>query len=430
MEILAKFIVITITLLALYTLVPTFLARVCGLGALCSISGKGNVAITFDDGPDPLYTPQVLEQLKKHEVKACFFVLGEMVVHHPELAKKIVEEGHDIGCHGLQHKIAWTLSPGASLRQIKDSYKIIQEKAGVVPIAFRPPWGLVNALFYLYNWLGNKIVLWSYMSWDWSKGATAEEITRRSLAGIKDGTILVLHDSDRVTGAAPGSPLRMLEALPEIVKGIRDRGFNIVPLNKIINNNTRAPKNFIRSVWSCWDGLIRLLFNIKDIEFNGGPTMFRAAPRKYPGPAIILGCGSKIKKGDRVCEIHLNNDYIKNHLCSGESDINKISLKLVMELKQSLPALAHHLITNPKYENARAAYAITMLHRGSKAMGFASIDIPQPLLRRLIALYQGLILVLYHPQGKRRLAHREKLVPKVIAISKEDLLTRYGHYFK
>lgn len=412
--------------LAVYALIPTALARFCHMGVLWRSSRKGAVALTFDDGPDPRYTPRVLDILNENGVKASFFVLGEKAAQNPELLARIVSEGHEIGNHGFRHRIPWLMGPVGTSREFKKTARIIEKITGRPPSMLRPPWGLFNIFSFLPRWLEKqKFVLWSFMSWDWGKGATEDSIAGKVLSKVKDGCILVFHDSDTAPGAADGAPEKMLAALPRIINELKQKGFKITLVNEM------APilplyKRLLIKMWSSWDSVILRLLKVEQVTLDGRPTLFRTALRKYTGPEIKMPCGKLLQRGDQICELHINNDLLMEIL-GGEISPDRIALRLVKELRRSLPALAGHISTSRSYRQIGVLAGITLLHRPSLKMGFVAADIPSPALRRIISAYQGLLLSVYHPAGRKRLAGQAgRLEPRIVAISKTELIRRYS----
>ena len=115
----ALFLKIVFLCVFIYSLAPTLLIRLGRVGAVArAASGCGRVALTFDDGPDPNYTPQILDILKRYQVKACFFVVGAKVRQYPDLTRQILQAGHAVGNHGFRHKAVWLLSPRATRRKL------------------------------------------------------------------------------------------------------------------------------------------------------------------------------------------------------------------------------------------------------------------------------------------------------------------------
>jgi peptidoglycan/xylan/chitin deacetylase (PgdA/CDA1 family) len=417
--------IFSILALLLYAPIPTVLARLCGLGAICRLPGGKRVFLTFDDGPDPQYTPQVLNMLEKAGVKACFFVVGEKARQYPGLVRKILAGGHEIGSHGFSHRNPWLLGPLGTMREIENSFRAIREVTGFCPRVFRPPWGLFTLSHAVAGLLlGYKTVLWSFMSWDWSGGSTPDIIAAKVCRKMADGSILVFHDSDTAPGAAAGSPGNMLNALPGILEEIKKRGYRTAPLKEI----THSQQLFYRLLllpWQAWDYLFRLVLGVKDVAGEDGrPTIFRVSAGRYHGPGAALTCGSLLRPGARVCEIHLNNEFVRKIL-GGETGAGAAGVKIAGELKRSLPALARHLSRDPRFTGADYLTGITLLHRGAAAIGFQKLDIPSPALRRVISAYQGLILKLYHPAGGGRLCGKGGLEPKILVMSKKTLEAKY-----
>ncbi|MFZ5631893.1 MAG: polysaccharide deacetylase family protein [Bacillota bacterium] len=433
-----------------YAILPTLLARFCSVGVISRLPLKEGVTITFDDGPDPRYTPRVLDILRAAGVKACFFVVGEKARRHPEIIEKIVSDGHEIGIHGLRHRIPWLLGPVGTIREIKESARVIEEITGSRPAAFRPPWGLFNLCSYLGSLaLKQKVVLWSFMSWDWAGSITPENIEKRVRKRLADGSILVFHDSDTAPGASGGCTEKMLSALPGVIDELKERGYDIMPLGNSIKKPPCGRQNsefriqnpeckgipllrcclrgsrFLPGLWRVWDRMFRLALNIKDVTADdGSPTIFRTSVRRYTGAPVALPGGETLHPGEKICELHVNNDYMAEYL-AGETGPGRLGIRIVRELRRSLPALAAHIAGDPRYMDIKSVVGITLLHRATAAMGFTAVEISSPLIRKMISFYQGLILNLYHPSGKDRLSGKGDMNPKIVAISKSMLLSKY-----
>lgn len=417
--------IFTALALAFYNLVPTVLARVCGIGAICRLPAKDSIIITFDDGPDPRYTPRVLEILQAAGVKACFFVVGEKARRYPELIKKIMSDGHDIGCHGFRHRIPWLLGPVGTFRELKESYRAIEEIAGRPPAAFRPPWGLFNLSHYLARiLLKQKIVLWTFMSWDWGKGVTPEKILKKIKNNVAEGSILIFHDSDTEPGAYTGSPDKMIRALPEIISELKKRGYKITPLKETLQNQGTITYIILQTIWRKWEVIFRFLFRIRNVtNTDGSPTFFRISIRRYQGPTVELPCGGVLRSGEKVCDLHLNNDYMLESL-KGETDTARIGIKVVREMRKSLPALAHHISTDPRLRGLDYIMGVSILYRGSVSMGFTPVDIHSTYIKKAVEIYQKLVLKFYHPYGKH-LPEHGNLSPKIIIMSKKTLFSKH-----
>lgn len=172
------------------------------------------VALTFDDGPDPRWTPTVLDLLRRHRVRATFCLVGQHVAEHPELVRRIAAEGHGLCNHTWTHDGAMQLRPRAAVRaEIERTNQAIVAAAGVRPRYFRAPAG---------NWaplavaeagrLGLGLLGWSVDPLDWRRPPAAE-IVRRVLAGVAPGAIVLLHDGYGARGNTVEALRTLLPAL-------------------------------------------------------------------------------------------------------------------------------------------------------------------------------------------------------------------------
>lgn len=181
-----KGILLVLFLLALYWLVPYILTAGFGIGVLKRKDSSAKIAFTFDDGPNPIYTPQLLDLLKINNMKATFFVVGSKAEQYPELIERMRAEGHLIGIHNYVHKSNWIIAPWTIRRHLRKSASIIENITGERPIYYRPPWGLLN-VFDIFLMKKYKIILWSVMAEDWSSKGGNEKIKKRLLRNIKNG---------------------------------------------------------------------------------------------------------------------------------------------------------------------------------------------------------------------------------------------------
>lgn len=211
-----------------------------GFGIQADIYRNGDrtsnmVALTFDDGPSQDFTPQILDILREHNVVATFFLVGDHVRKYPEIARRIVEEGHEIGNHTYLHRNLPALSTVALHQEVIQGTKAITEVTGVYPSYVRPPRGMYDGRFgRLAELLGQKIVLWTVSSRDWRYGTTAENVTRTVLSRVKGGDIILFHDSGALVRNEGGDRSATVEALPAVINGIKERGLVIVPLGVLL----------------------------------------------------------------------------------------------------------------------------------------------------------------------------------------------------
>jgi peptidoglycan/xylan/chitin deacetylase (PgdA/CDA1 family) len=411
--------------LSIYALIPTLLARIFHLGAKSrATAGSGRVAITFDDGPDPRYTPQVLNILKEFDAKACFFVLGRKAKAHPELVARIHAEGHEVASHGYSHHFSWFLGPRGIRREIEMTSSLITAITGQPPLLYRPPWGLFNLYSLFVGFLHKQqVVLWSFMSWDWGKRSTPAAIAQKVLSRVRDGAILVFHDGDGVPFSAPGAPQKMLSALPKILNELKRRNLQITPLKELLKAAEPPEKTGLFFSW--WDQIARRLLRIEDVLTGEKPAMFRIALRRYRGKTVALPGGTVLRRGDLVGELHINNEVVRKLSSLPGTDQVRAVFAAKKEAQESLAALAGWLKKNPRYAKIKAIAAISLLVRGSRSLGFTSAEV-HPLASRLFFWYESMVLARYHPLGKNRVTgHRQKLKPKLLVMSKEELFRRY-----
>jgi 2,3-diketo-5-methylthio-1-phosphopentane phosphatase len=193
-----------------------------------------SVALTFDDGPSE-DTERILDVLRAYDLKATFFMLGRQVELFPELARRVVADGHEIGNHSYSHPIYLFRSHGATRLQIERAQKIITDVTGTQPRLARPPCGVrTPAYFAAARRLGLRTVQWDVAGFDW-KARTSAEIAESVLRDASPGSIILLHDAD---SALKRDRSATVAALPIIIEGLQARGLKIVPLTQLLEPRT------------------------------------------------------------------------------------------------------------------------------------------------------------------------------------------------
>lgn len=202
-------------------------------------SGKKAVALTFDDGPDPLSTPQLLQLLLKHRVKATFFVTGKKAAEHPELIKEILLLGHSIGNHSYTHNnLVMFRSCKSIVKEIESAQNVLND-FDVMSLAFRPPVGITGPrLRPALLKSGMYIVNFSCRAFDggnrWIKG-----LSKKILKRIRSDDIILLHD---VRPHKPSLFDYWLNEIELIIAGIKDKGLVVLPLAEIIGRPVMITK--------------------------------------------------------------------------------------------------------------------------------------------------------------------------------------------
>lgn len=181
------------------------------------------VSLTFDDGPNPDATPEILDALKDKNVKATFFILGRHAERWPELLLRIAHEGHQIGNHGYFHRKLHFKRPFYIRQDIKLGKRAIERAGAPSPVWFRAPHGFRNPwVTSIAQSLGERVAGWSLGVWDTDKPGV-NEIVKRTVDGTKAGSIILLHDGDGYE--AEGDRMQTAAAVPLIIDQLRAKGF-------------------------------------------------------------------------------------------------------------------------------------------------------------------------------------------------------------
>jgi peptidoglycan-N-acetylglucosamine deacetylase len=203
------------------------------------VIGRGKVdapkaAITFDDGPSAEHTPRILDELREAGVRATFFVLGRHVRAHPEIARRIVEEGHELASHGDDHSLLTFQGPTRIAHQLRalDEAVVAATGTGPAPL-FRAPHGFRSPfLVPVARRLGYRVVGWTAGVWDTAKPGI-DRIVHRSVDKLHPGAILLLHDAD---GSGNGDDRsQTVAALPQIIQAGKERGLQFVTVSELAN---------------------------------------------------------------------------------------------------------------------------------------------------------------------------------------------------
>jgi peptidoglycan/xylan/chitin deacetylase (PgdA/CDA1 family) len=198
---------------------------------LAGVGTKGHVALTFDDGPDPVSTPEFLELLDDLSWHATFFMLGDMVRAAPGLAAEVAAAGHEIAVHADSHRSQKMMGPRAIRDDVARAYDAVAHASGVEPKWYRPPHGALSLEGKLTaRKLGMRSVLWTTWGRDWRAEATPESVQADVLAGYLDGGTILLHDSDCTSD--PGAWRSTLGGLTLLAGSFADRGLKVGPVGE------------------------------------------------------------------------------------------------------------------------------------------------------------------------------------------------------
>ena len=192
--------------------------------------GRKAVALTFDDGPDPLTTPELLRLLKKHRISGTFFVTGHRVVRYPQLTKEIISQGHSVANHSFHHDILGAFRSTKTMQHEIEATQRALKALGIVALAYRPPMGITSPrLRRVMQKEGMFVVNFSCRAWD-GGNRRIKNLSRRILKRVRANDILLLHDNL----AQPSLLPHWAGEVDLILKGIPEKGLEILPLADMI----------------------------------------------------------------------------------------------------------------------------------------------------------------------------------------------------
>jgi len=197
----------------------------CHVDSLC-------LAMTFDDGPSAENTPRLLDLLKQRGIKATFFLIGQNAAEHPELVKRILAEGHEVGNHSWTHPQLSKLSDERVTEEINKTQDAIRQASGFTPTLLRPPYGAMTQR--QREWVEKdfhlNVILWSVDPFDWKRPGSSV-IEQRILTGAEPGAIILSHDIHKQT----------VDAMPATLDALLAKGYKFVTVSQLIAMNHPKP---------------------------------------------------------------------------------------------------------------------------------------------------------------------------------------------
>jgi len=183
------------------------------------------VAMTFDDGPHPTYTPALLDILKKRRIRATFYVIGQNVARYPDIVKRMVDEGHEIGNHTWRHPFLTKLGSKNVLRELDRTSDAVYRAVQRIPVTMRPPYGALSRKqrAMIHDEREMPTILWSVDPEDWRRpGSTV--VASRIVGGARPGAIILSHD---IHGAT-------VKAMPAALDGLIEKGYRFETVSMIL----------------------------------------------------------------------------------------------------------------------------------------------------------------------------------------------------
>lgn len=203
------------------TLIPTETNRIKSCIKRIGRNNEKMLYLTFDDGPDPLYTPELLELLHVNKVKASFFVVADSAESNPEIMRRMKLDGHLIGLHSLKHKCLAFQNRSESLRDMEEEVRIMNDM-DIAIRHYRPPWGVINmSTMQELKKRQMELVMWDVMVGDWRANTTADKIAGKLRRRARGGSIICLHDGRGKDNA----PMKTIRALEKMIPEWKKNGY-------------------------------------------------------------------------------------------------------------------------------------------------------------------------------------------------------------
>ena len=204
------------------------------------------IALTFDDGPDPVWTPRILDLLRAHRVRASFFLVGERAARAQDVVRAMAADGHEVANHSWSHVPLWLCGPRRTALEIGRTHELLTALTGTTPRHFRPPWGMMNAAtFRVLDRHRLRCVLWSVQP-EGLRPVDARAQARFVVRRARPGAIVDLHDAEGTRRA----PERLAAALPEMIAGLEAAGYELTTVADLLESGEafrRSPRERPRS---------------------------------------------------------------------------------------------------------------------------------------------------------------------------------------
>lgn len=210
------------------------LTRAHGIVTLTNVqTNRSVVALTFDDGPHPTHTPVLLDILAQYRVRATFYVIGQLVRRYPEIMRRMVAEGHEVGNHTWTHPTLSQLGDGSVLREIDRTQEIIWQTVGAQPTTMRPPYGSFSPRQsrMLHSQRNLPTVIWSVDPQDWRRPGPSV-VADRMVRGARPGAVILAHDIHAPT----------VRAVPAAIEGITAQGLGFATMSELLGWGRWGPR--------------------------------------------------------------------------------------------------------------------------------------------------------------------------------------------
>ncbi|GHF56900.1 peptidoglycan/xylan/chitin deacetylase (PgdA/CDA1 family) [Deinococcus metalli] len=354
-------------LVAGYVGVPYVLAQWANLGVLrAGPQSRRALALTFDDGPDPVTTPAVLDALRGAQAHATFFVFAGRAEAQPALIARMLAEGHQVEAHAVKHVHAWWRSPWGAWRDPGDAARRIAAVTGRPVTLHRPPHGAYT----LATWLGQRRAgltgaHWSVEGGEWAAHATPDAVRAGLLRRVTPGAVVVLHD------AGPGARVTV-PMLPELLDDLRARGYALTTLRDLPGLRPGTPADVRRRAFAALDRMFDRVGGIRPLG-DRADTLFRVARIPFPLDGVHLDDGPAVPRGTPAVEFHVNNTLL----------VDQGAARSMVQGARDLALLARDLRTRPEYADVQVVYCLSALWPLMARHGFHTVALPPATTARL-----------------------------------------------
>ncbi|MFC4639319.1 polysaccharide deacetylase family protein [Deinococcus hohokamensis] len=381
---------------------PYLLVQLAGAGLVVEgRRARRELALTFDDGPDPQTTPAVLDALRAAGAQATFFVLASAAEAQPALIRRLLAEGHEVAVHAARHRHAWRRTPWSAYRDPGEAARRIAAVTGQRPRFHRPPHGAYS----LATVLGQRAagltgVQWSVEGRDWHPTSSPEQVTDRVLARVTPGAVVVLHD------AGPGAR-NTVAALPALLAELSARGYRSVSLSQLEGAAPLDGAGLRRRAFMALDAVYDRVHHVRP---TGGraDNLFRTGRVAFPLNGVTLQSGVSVAHGTPAAEYHVNNPLMVD-----------LGLRRSVRLaREDFRAVARDLRARPDLQDTQVVFCLSALSSLLATLGFETYDLPPADTRRL----RRWARTLRRAYGSDPNAPE----PKLSILSREAFLALYG----
>ncbi|MDV6375761.1 polysaccharide deacetylase family protein [Deinococcus arenicola] len=365
--------------------------------------GRRELALTFDDGPDPVTTPAVLDALREAGARATFFVLAEQAEAHPELIARMLEGGHEVAAHAEKHVHAWIRTPWGSFLDVVRAVRRVGAVTGGRVNFHRPPHGAYT----LATVLGQRVagvrgVHWSVNGKDWRANQTPQQVRERLLLRAGPGSIVVLHDAGR--GAVNTVPM-----LPELLREWQGRGYTFKTVAELQGATPVDGAALRRRAFIALDYVFDRVGRIQPTA-GRADNLFRTGYAAFPFAGITLADGTSVPRGAPCAEFHVNNPLMV------DLGINRPAIR---QAQRDYPLVAADLLRRPDLRGAEYIFCISAVSPVMAVMGFETYDLPPAAARRLRLWAQ---VMRWGFAGAPKVA-----APRLSILSRAAFLAQYGN---